>query len=98
MLLSSSTFSRRVSYETMRTGRTTARPLAMLHCLSCEVSSALEAFPSTAKGVTASFPSHLTADEVRNVMLEVVIQIRWEIPSSFAQLRTKLDGQAITHF
>ena len=31
---SSSTFSRRVSYETIRTGRTTERPLAMHHCLS----------------------------------------------------------------
>lgn len=56
-----STYIRRVSYETMRTGRTTARPDAMAHCFIWEVSSAFEALPSIANGVIASFPSHFTA-------------------------------------
>lgn len=37
-----------------------ARPLATDHCFSWVVSSAFDAFPSTANGVTASLPSHLT--------------------------------------
>jgi len=44
----------------MSTGRTTARPLAIDHCLSCALSSAFVPLPSTAKGVIASGPSHLT--------------------------------------
>ncbi len=95
VLLSSSTFSRNVSYETMRTGLTTARPLAIDHCFSCETSSAFEALPSMAKGLIASFPSHLTVhSQSENITLDPSV----DVPSSFAQFLTRLDGQAITHF
>lgn len=79
----------------MRTGLTIPRPDAMAHCLIWVINSAFVAFPSIAKGVVASFPSHFT---------DMVSQshnkygIKHNSPSSLAQLPTKLDGHAITHF
>ena len=58
MPASSWTYIRNVSYDTIRQGLVTARPVAEAHCRICIVNSSLLALPSTANALIASGPSH----------------------------------------
>ena len=74
-------------------GWVTFLPLAATQRATFSRSSAFPPFPSTARGVMASLPSHFAKS--KNNQHSVLDRYNDNLPNSFAQFLTRLDGQAM---